>query len=58
MKTTPNENAVETPFISGKNKRFKPYRTLKRKNNIIRNIEIIAAAAIAVLVIVGIYKIL
>ena len=56
MKTTPNGNVSDTPFIPTKKKKFKPYSSFKKKNKIIRNIEIIAAGVIVIIVAVGIYN--
>lgn len=55
MKNTPNGNFNDTPFAPVRKRKLKFYNSFKKKDNIIRNIEIIVGALIAILMIIGIY---
>jgi len=57
MKNTPN-SSNDTPFAPIRKRRFKFHNSFKKKDAIIRYIEITVVVLIAILMIIGIYRLM
>jgi hypothetical protein len=55
MKNISNQKFSDTPFVPGQKRKYRYYSSFKKKNNIIRYIEIIGVCIIVIAGIAGIF---